>query len=102
MVTSVARKRVIVLVLALGLTAIGLYGWVTQTATWDVLRLIVLGVGLAIVYVVRGGTLPSVAYRHVNVLPDNDPRNLSPRIFLPILFIAILIAATLLIWTLNR
>ena len=97
-----SRKRAIVLALAAGLAALGVYGWVTKTATWDVLRLILLGVALAIVYVARGGTLPSIAYRHVNVVPDDDPRNLSPRIFLPILFVAILVAAVLLIWTVNR
>ena len=86
----------------MGLAALGVYGWMTQTATWEVLRLIVFGVGLAIIYVVRGGTLPRVVYQHVNVLPDDDPRNLSPRIFLPILIVAILVAALLLAWTENR
>ena len=80
---------------------LGVYGWATGTATWDVFRLIAIGVVLAIVYVVRGGTLPDVAYRHVNVLPDDDPRNLPWRLYLPILIVAILVATILLIWTVN-
>jgi hypothetical protein len=98
----VGRKRVIVLALAAVLAVLGVYGWATGTATFDVLRLIGLGVVLAVVYVVRRGTLPDMAYRFANVLPDDDPRNLSPRIYLPILVAAILIAAALYVWTVSR
>jgi hypothetical protein len=96
------RKRWIVGLLATGLAALGIYGWTTGTATSEVLRLIAIGLVLAILYLVRGGTLPAAASYFVNVAPDEAPGNLPPRIYLPILLAAILMATILILWTVNR
>jgi hypothetical protein len=99
---ATTRKRIMVVALAVALAALGTYGWMSGTATFEMLRLIMLGVALAVVYIARGGTLPAVAHRVANVLSDDDPRNLPPRIYLPILCGAILIATLMYAWVVYR
>jgi hypothetical protein len=87
------RKRIAVSALALLLLALGIYGWLSRTATPQVLGLLAFGVAVAIMYVARGGSLPEFLHRYGGVDRDDAPGNIPPRVYLPILATVLLEAA---------
>jgi hypothetical protein len=96
-----AGKRAIVILLALGLAALGIYGWISGTATREVLVLIAFGLIVSLVFIARGGSLPELVHRYGAVDRDDAPDNIPPRVYLPILAIVLLTAA-IIFWTLRR
>jgi hypothetical protein len=87
-------KRMVVLLLVVGIAVLGLLAIRAGTAEPDQLVILATGIVLGIIYLVRGGSLPDWIHRYFNVNAEDDPSNLPPRIYLPIL-IAVLVIASL-------
>lgn len=94
-------KRVAALMLSLALAGLGVRAWHEGVADARIYFLVVGGVILGLLYTVRGGSLPPWVYRvgqsdwagGTGITPDDDPRNLPPRLYLPILLFVIVAAA---------
>ena len=87
------RQRIAAAILTLALAAIALHTW-RNHGDRNTLILLVLGVGLGVLYCVRG-SLPSHVYRRSEgrLTSDDDEHNLPVGVYLPILLIVLALAA---------
>ena len=96
-------KRLVVLTLTLGLTAVLIYMWFADVGDLKTAGYLAFGIVLGLTYTIRGGSLPESIYEiseshwigGTGITTDDDPRNISPKVYLPILLAAILLAAAL-------
>jgi len=90
-------RRVAVLLLTMMLAGLAIYVWRAKVGDQRVLWLLGTGIGLGVIYTIRGGSLPPWVYRlgGGRITDDDDPRNLSPKVYLPVLLAVIVVALLL-------
>lgn len=93
---------ILVSLLAADLAGIGVYAWYFDTGTTALFVNLGIGIVLAVIYLIRGGTLPEILQRRMHIHREDDPGNISPRVYLPILVVAIIIAALLFKFGVKR
>lgn len=85
-------KLAIVAVLVLGITILGIRGWMLGTLDVQYLWLVFIGGFCGVMYLINGGSLPEAVAKQFAINADDDASNISTKIYVPILLFVILAA----------
>lgn len=92
-------KLALAAVLVLGITFLGVRGWMLGTLSIEYLWLIFIGDVCGVIYLINGGWLPKSLSKYFEINAEDNPSNLPVRIYLPILLIAIVAAViAIVLW----